>query len=101
MTEEWNCPEPEVENEVCKLCGGLNETERECEEEAKSSANESCANKAIWGGREYRCGQMEDLKHSEHIIRCDDCTNCEYVAGVDECINCEKKDDCTNCEAKK
>jgi len=35
--------------------------------------SKGCGKKTSWAGQEYLCGQMEDLKHSSHIILCKDC----------------------------
>jgi len=32
-----------------------------------------CNKKTKWCNQEYNCGEIEDLKHSDHIIYCDDC----------------------------
>jgi len=34
-----------------------------------------CGKEVEWGyyATKYKCGEMEDLKHSDHIILCEDC----------------------------
>jgi len=37
------------------------------------SKSKGCRTIMEWVGIKYRCGDFEDLKHSDHIILCDKC----------------------------
>jgi len=39
----------------------------------KEELEKGCGKKCEWSNQDYLCGQMEDLKHSDHIILCKDC----------------------------
>lgn len=32
-----------------------------------------CGEEVIWCNLPFKCGEMEDLKHSDHIIYCNKC----------------------------
>ncbi len=42
-------------------------------ESVDTSKSKGCGKGVWWCGIKYKCGQFEDLKHSDHIILCDDC----------------------------